>query len=178
MRVRSVICSLGRSGYMHRDLLAIKSGAKQDGFVFHGKALVSRFRKDRRAGDHRFGDARAGGRPDRLRGLRRCNSGRRRRPRSSVPWRGSYRLPARRDRCPFSRAATLPSSAITPRTSISTARGGKLLHTAVRYGLTQALLHATALAQQKDHGGNHRRGIRQLHDLEAADPDPGLRSQG
>ena len=42
MRVKSVICSVGRSGYMHRDLLGIKSGAKQDGFLFHGKAFVPR----------------------------------------------------------------------------------------------------------------------------------------
>jgi methylaspartate ammonia-lyase len=45
MQVRAVICALGRSGYMHRDLMAIKSGAKQDGFVFHGKALSPGFEK-------------------------------------------------------------------------------------------------------------------------------------
>src|SRR5262245_15436007 len=45
MRIRSVICSIGRSGYMHRDLMAMKSGAKQDGFVFHGKPLSPGFKK-------------------------------------------------------------------------------------------------------------------------------------
>src|SRR5258706_15920122 len=45
MRVRSVICSVGRSGYMHRDLMAMKSGAKQDGFIFHGKAVSPGFKK-------------------------------------------------------------------------------------------------------------------------------------
>src|SRR5256886_16414188 len=45
MRVRSVICSVGRSGSMHRDLMAMKSGARQDGFVFHGKALSPGFKK-------------------------------------------------------------------------------------------------------------------------------------
>src|SRR6516162_3273043 len=45
MRIRSVICAAGRSGYMHRDLMAIKSGARQDGFIFHGQPLSPGFSK-------------------------------------------------------------------------------------------------------------------------------------
>src|SRR5215475_1573541 len=45
MRVKSVICSVGRSGYMHRDLMAIKAGARPDGFLFHGKPHSAGFKK-------------------------------------------------------------------------------------------------------------------------------------
>jgi len=45
MRIKSVICSVGRSGYMHRDLMAIKAGAKPDGFLFHGKPHSAGFKK-------------------------------------------------------------------------------------------------------------------------------------
>ena len=37
MKVTDVICAAGRSGYMHRDLLAIKSGkAKPNGSLYEG----------------------------------------------------------------------------------------------------------------------------------------------
>jgi len=40
MRVREVICAEGRSGYMHRDLLAIKSGkAKPNGSLYEGEPM-------------------------------------------------------------------------------------------------------------------------------------------
>ena len=45
MKIRQVICAPGRSGYMHRDLMAIKAGAKADGFLYHGKALSPGFTK-------------------------------------------------------------------------------------------------------------------------------------
>jgi methylaspartate ammonia-lyase len=44
MKVRDVICSEGRSGYMHRDLLAIKSGtATPDGSLFRGTPMSPGF---------------------------------------------------------------------------------------------------------------------------------------
>ena len=44
MKVKDVICSEGRSGYMHRDLAAIKSGtATPDGSLFRGKPLSPGF---------------------------------------------------------------------------------------------------------------------------------------
>ena len=45
MKIREVVCAVGRSGYMHRDLMAMKGGAKQDGFVFHGKPVSPGFRR-------------------------------------------------------------------------------------------------------------------------------------
>jgi methylaspartate ammonia-lyase len=40
MKIQNVIYSIGQSGYLHRDLMAIKAGAKQDGFIFHGKPVL------------------------------------------------------------------------------------------------------------------------------------------
>ena len=44
-RVKQVICAPGRSGYMHRDLMAIKSGATQDGGLYRGQAMSPGFTK-------------------------------------------------------------------------------------------------------------------------------------
>jgi methylaspartate ammonia-lyase len=40
MKVRDVVYSIGQSGYLHRDLMAIKAGARADGFLFHGKPVL------------------------------------------------------------------------------------------------------------------------------------------
>src|SRR3982750_3235255 len=46
MRVKDVICAAGRSGYMHRDLLAIKSGrANPNGSLYEGAPLSPGFTK-------------------------------------------------------------------------------------------------------------------------------------
>ena len=45
MNVKQVICAAGRSGYMHRDLMAIKAGARQDGMIFHGNTVTPGFKK-------------------------------------------------------------------------------------------------------------------------------------
>lgn len=44
MKVKEVICAAGRSGYMHRDLAAIKSGtAIPDGSLYKGKPMSPGF---------------------------------------------------------------------------------------------------------------------------------------
>src|SRR3990172_1362586 len=45
MKIAKVICVPGRSGYMHRDLAAIKAGARPDIMIFHGKPVTPGFRK-------------------------------------------------------------------------------------------------------------------------------------
>src|SRR3977135_3651143 len=46
MKVKDVICAAGRSGYMHRDLLAIKSGkAKPNGSLYEGAPMSPGFTK-------------------------------------------------------------------------------------------------------------------------------------
>ena len=147
MKIERVFCALGRSGYMHRDLAAMKAGAKRDGFLFHGKPLTPGFRKIVEPatiisvmlvledGQIAFGDcadvilAGAAGRDPRL------------------PRRGPYRLPRRRDRassCGRDIGKFRPHAEEIDRLT----HGGKPLHTALRYGLTQALLHAAALARK------------------------------
>src|SRR5438045_1719113 len=45
MRIREVVLSVGQSGYLHRDLMAIKAGARADGFIFHGAPVLPGYRK-------------------------------------------------------------------------------------------------------------------------------------
>jgi methylaspartate ammonia-lyase len=149
MKINKVICAPGRSGYMHRDLMAIKAGAKQDGFLYKGKPVSPGF-TDRivepatiisvmlelEDGQIAFGDC------------------------ADVILAGvAGRDPAfnAKDHVDYLRSEIAPL--LTGR-DVGTfranagemdkhQRNGKPLHTAVRYGLTQALLHATALSHKK-----------------------------
>src|SRR5215471_941584 len=143
MRVKSVICSVGRSGYMHRDLMAIKSGAQPDGFLFHGKAISPGFKKivepasivsmmlELEDGQIAFGDcadvilAGVAGRDPAFRGE------------DHVGYLRSEIAPLLKD-------LDVAKFRTNARQFDQYRQGGKPLHTAVRYGLTQALLHATA----------------------------------
>jgi methylaspartate ammonia-lyase len=148
MRVRSVICAIGRSGYLHRDLRAIKAGAAQDGFVFHGAPLSPGFKKivepasvislmlELEDGQIAFGDcadvilAGIAGRDEAFHAEDHVDYLRR----EIAPALAGLDISRFRDNAvEFDRYQ----------------RGGKRLHTAVRYGLTQALLHATALARRR-----------------------------
>src|SRR5215472_13806453 len=135
MRVKSVICCVGRSGYMHRDLMAIKAGARPDGFLFHGKALSPGFRKivepasivsvmlELEDGQIAFGDcadvilAGVAGRDPAFRGEDHIGYLRR-------------DLAQRLKACDVSRFRANAEAFDRWR------EGGKLLHTAVRYGIT------------------------------------------
>src|SRR5262245_20424114 len=148
MRVKSVICSVGRSGYMHRDLMAIKSGARQDGFLFHGKALSPGFKRivepasivsvmlELEDGQIAFGDcadvilAGVAGRDPAFRGEDHLD----------------YLLS---EVGPQLKGRAIGKFRDNAEEFDRYRRGGKPLHTAVRYGLTQALLHASALAQHR-----------------------------
>ena len=51
MRVRNVVFSVGQSGYLHRDLMAIKAGAaRADGFIFHGEPVLPGYKSIVEAG--------------------------------------------------------------------------------------------------------------------------------
>src|SRR3954471_7912867 len=146
MKVKDVICAAGRSGYMHRDLLAIKSGkAKPNGSLYEGAPMSPGFTKIidpatiisvmlvLEDGQIAFGDCAdvilagvAGRDPafnakdhiDYVRGEVADSLGGR-----DV---GEFK----------SQAADMDKYT----------RGGQRLHTAIRYGISQALLHATALS--------------------------------
>jgi methylaspartate ammonia-lyase len=148
MRIRSVICSVGRSGYMHRDLKAMKSGAKQDGFVFHGKPLSPGFKKivepgsivsvmlELEDGQIAFGDcadvilAGVAGRDPAFRGEDHIDY-------------------LRGEIAPLLKGRDVAKFRDNAKDFDRHRCGDKCLHTAVRYGLTQALLHATALSHKK-----------------------------
>ncbi len=148
MRVRSVICSVGRSGYMHRDLMAMKGGAKQDGFIFHGKPLSPGFKKivepgtivsvmlELEDGQIAFGDcadvilAGVAGRDPAFNGEEHIDY-------------------LRSEIAPLLKGRDVAKFRANAGEFDQHRRGGKPMHTAVRYGLTQALLHATALSHKK-----------------------------
>lgn len=149
MKIRKVICAPGRSGYMHRDLMAIKAGAKQDGFLYQGKpvspgftdrivepATVISVMLELEDGQIAFGDC------------------------ADVILAGvAGRDPAfnAKDHVDYLRSEIAPllvgrdvgKFRANADQMDKHQRNGKPLHTAVRYGLTQSLLHATALSHKK-----------------------------
>ena len=148
LKIKQVICAAGRSGYMHRDLMAIKSGAIADGGLYKGKALSPGFTRIVEPGtiisvmfvledgQIAFGDcadvilAGVAGRDPAF------NS------RDHIDYvRGEIADALRGRRVDEFR----PNAEAMDRF----VRGGKPLHTAIRYGVTQALLHATALSHRQ-----------------------------
>jgi methylaspartate ammonia-lyase len=149
MKVKEVICAAGRSGYMHRDLMAIKSGtATPDGSLYRGKPMSPGFTRIIEPatiisvmlvlddGQIAYGDC------------------------ADVILAGvAGRDPAfnSRDHIDYVRAEVADAlrgrdvSPFRPNAEDMDAylRGGKKLHTAIRYGISQALLHATALARKQ-----------------------------
>ena len=149
MKIKEVICAEGRSGYMHRDLAAIKSGkAIPNGSLYKGKPMSPGFThiiepativsvmlvlED---GQIAFGDcadvilASVAGRDPAF------NSG------GHIDYmRGEVADALRgRDVSEFKPQAEDIDNYM---------RGGKRLHTAIRYGVSQALLHATALSRKE-----------------------------
>jgi methylaspartate ammonia-lyase len=151
MKVKDVICAAGRSGYMHRDLLAMKSGkAKPNGSLFEGAPMSPGFTRIIEPatiisvmlvledGQIAFGDcadvilAGVAGRDPAFNAKDHIDYVR---TEVADALRG-------RDVSTFRRNAE-EMDAFEGRAS---AHGGKRLHTAIRYGVSQALLHATALS--------------------------------
>jgi methylaspartate ammonia-lyase len=149
MKVKDVICAAGRSGYMHRDLLAIKAGkAKANGSLYDGEPMSPGFTRIIEPatiisimlvledGQVAFGDcadvilAGVAGRDPAFNARHHIDY-----VRSEV-------------------AAALRGRDVSQFKANAEAmdrfeHGGKLLHTAIRYGVSQALLHATALAHKQ-----------------------------
>ena len=146
MKVTDVICATGRSGYMHRDLLAIKSGnAKPNGSLYEGTphspgftriiepATIISVMLVLEDGQIAFGDcadvilAGVAGRDPAFNA------------KDHMDYVRTEVADALRDRD--------VSSFMSNAQEMDTFRyGGKRLHTAIRYGVSQALLHAAALS--------------------------------
>jgi methylaspartate ammonia-lyase len=149
LKIEKVLVSVGRGSFLHSDSLAIQSGkAKANGYLFDGKPMLPGFDKIKQAsyiasimlvlddGSVAFGDcvdvAAAG------------FSGRDRvfKPAEHMDDINTYIVDVLTgqevgDFRPWADRFDVPQA------------NGHVLHTAVRYGVTQALLHATALSRRE-----------------------------
>src|SRR4051812_4617511 len=149
MKIKDVICAEGRSGYMHRDLAAIKSGkAIPDGSLYKGKPLSPGFTQIIEPatiisvmlvledGQIAFGDcadvilAGVAGRD----------------PAFNSSGHIDY---VRGEVADVLRGLDVGQFKPQAEEMDKFTHGGKRLHTAIRYGVSQALLHATALSRKE-----------------------------
>jgi methylaspartate ammonia-lyase len=149
MKIKEVICAAGRSGYMHRDLLAIKSGkAKANGSLYEGTPMSAGFTRIIEPatiisimlvledGQIAFGDcadvilAGVAGRD----------------PAFNASGHIDY---VRSDVANALRGRDVSQFRTNAAEMDAYVRNGARLHTAIRYGVSQALLHATALAHKQ-----------------------------
>lgn len=149
MKVRDVICAAGRSGYMHRDLLAMKSGrATPNGSLFEGQPMSPGFTRIIEPatiisvmlvlddGQIAFGDcadvilAGVAGRDPAF---------------NAQPHIDYVRTEVAAALRGLDVSKFRPNAEAMDRFEYQ----GKPLHTAIRYGVSQALLHATALAHRQ-----------------------------
>jgi methylaspartate ammonia-lyase len=149
MKVKDVICAAGRSGYMHRDLAAIKAGkATPNGSLYDGEPMSPGFTRIIEPatiisimlvledGQVAFGDcadvilAGVAGRD----------------PAFNAKHHIDY---VRSDVAAALRGIDVSQFKPNAEAMDRFEHRGKLLHTAIRYGVSQALLHATALAHKQ-----------------------------
>lgn len=145
MKIKNIVCSAGRTGFYFDDQRAIKSGAEHDGVFYRGNTVTEGFRSVRQAGESisvmiiledgqiAYGDCAAvqysgaGGRDPLFLAE------------DFIPVIDKYITPALvgkeadsfRELCAMMEAITVD---------------GKRLHTAIRYGVSQAILDAVAKA--------------------------------
>ncbi len=145
MKITNLICSAGRSGYFNKDLAAVRGGARQDGFAYIDPPVTAGFEQVIQPGEAlsvmlvledgqvAFGDCMdviftgAAGRDPLFR---------------AEAHRGVVEGPIA-ELLVGRNAADFPTLA----GEIEAYRAcGQALHTALRYGISQALLHASALS--------------------------------
>jgi methylaspartate ammonia-lyase len=146
-QIADIVCALGRSGFFNRDLAAIKAGAQANGFAYPGKPVSPGFAKIVQPGSA-------------ISVMLRLDDG-------SVAFGDCIDviLSGVAGRDPLFRAEEHVALVEGPLRELLRGRpidrfrdlaeevdrfavGGKPLHTALRYGVTQALLHAAALANR------------------------------
>jgi len=150
MKIVNVVCSKSRTGFYFDDQRAIKNGAKHDGFTYVGDAVTPGFHSIRQAGEAvsvsiiledgqvAYGDCAAvqysgaGGRDPLFLAE------------DFIPFIDEKIKPllVGRELDSFRTLAGEVDSMIDPKT-------GKLIHTALRYGITQAILDAVSKAKHK-----------------------------
>jgi len=147
MKIIDVICSVGRTGFYFDDQRAIKSGAEHDGFAYIGKPETEGFKSIRQAGESisvmiiledgqvAYGDCAA---------VQYSGAG------------GRDPLFLAKDFIPIIEKEIVPKLIGRELVSFKTLAeefdhvlvNGKRLHTAMRYGITQAILDAVAKAKK------------------------------
>jgi methylaspartate ammonia-lyase len=150
MKIVDVICSPGRTGFFFDDQRAIKSNAEPDGATYRGQTVTEGFTKIRQAGESisvmlvlddgqvAYGDCAAvqysgaGGRDPLFLAM------------DFIPVIQKHIAPMLmgREVSSFRKLAEEADGLTDP-------ANGRRLHTAIRYGVTQALLDAAAKARQK-----------------------------
>jgi len=150
MKIVNVVCSKSRTGFYFDDQRAIKAGAKHDGFTYVGDAVTTGFHSIRQAGEAvsvmiiledgqvAYGDCAAvqysgaGGRDPLFLAE------------DFIPFIEQKIKPllVGRELDSFRTLAGEVDSMVDPKT-------GKLIHTALRYGITQAILDAVSKAKHK-----------------------------
>lgn len=150
MKIKKVVCSAGKTGFFFDDQLAIKTGAESDGNFYEGKTKIPGFTSVRQMGESisvlfvledgqvAFGDCAAvqysgaGGRDPLFLAE------------NFIPVIENEIAPlyVGRELTSFRELAEIVDKMISPST-------GKVYHTAIRYGVTQACLDAVAKSQHK-----------------------------
>ena len=150
MKIKKVVCAPGKTGFFFDDQKAIKAGAKNDGAFYIGTPMTPGFKQVRQAGESisvmfilengaiAFGDCAAvqysgaGGRDPLFLA------------KDFIPVIEKEIAPLYEGKeiTSFRKMADLVDKAVSPST-------GKIYHTAIRYGVTQACLDAVAKSQAK-----------------------------
>lgn len=148
MKIARVILSAGKTGFFFDDQRAIKRGARHDGFIYEGQPVTPGFRRIREAGESvsvililedgqmAVGDCAA---------VQYSGAG----GRDPLFLASSYIPIIQRHLVPLLAGMSVaPFREMAARVE-SLRVDGAPLHTAIRYGVSQALLHARALEQRK-----------------------------
>ncbi|OGS35709.1 MAG: methylaspartate ammonia-lyase [Elusimicrobia bacterium RIFOXYB2_FULL_49_7] len=148
MKIEKVFLSAGKSGFFFDDQAAIKKGASHDGFAYTGLSVTERFKQVRVAGECvsvqlllsdgsvAVGDCAA---------VQYSGAGGR-----DPLFLASEFIPLlKKEVVPFLTGLPVTSFREMANRFDTLSIKGRPLHTAARYGLTQALLHATALSERK-----------------------------
>ncbi|HLI12058.1 MAG TPA: methylaspartate ammonia-lyase [Alphaproteobacteria bacterium] len=145
MKIKDVVYAIGRSGYVNKDLMAAKAGAEADGFIYRGKPVLPGFKKIVQPGtvisvmllledgQVAFGDCA----DVILTGI----AGRD--PLFDAASHMAFLETTMRD---MLRGQSVAHFRPLAERIDGYSEGGRRLHTALRYGITQALLHAAALS--------------------------------
>ncbi len=148
MKITKIVYATGRSGYFNMDLAGIKAGAKQDGFIYIGKTVGAGFKQIAQPGEAlsimlvledgqvAFGDCvdviftGVAGRDPLFRPEQHLD----------------YLRSTLRERLI---GRSVERFRLLAKEIDGIVHQGRKLHTAIRYGISQALLHATALAHHQ-----------------------------